>query len=316
MLLVIVALSALTETVAHFLEVARVPAPADYVDALAFVHTEWQEHDAITSAPRWNDPNVRAAAGDLVDDRMAGRSDLAAYARLWQISIRGARADDAPPEAPTLSQLFGRVRVERWDLPAPTVTYDFTDHVAEAQAYRQNGGADETTCRTIASRGAAPGGLAAGPQTTPHHFECGSFSEPWLWVGATVNEDLELRPRRSIYQHPVEGGTISLVFDDVPLGDAIVLYSGVWWEFERTRDGAPITMVIRVRSGDEGWEEIGRSVHHDGDGWARMEASIPEARRGAHGSVRFEVSAEGAYHRSYSWQATMRRGPSRVAVGP
>ncbi len=300
-LLILVIALAFTEVLGHFIELSRVPTSADYSAAFAYIRREWRQGDAISSAPLWNDPNVRAAAGDLIDDRMAGRSDLDAYARLWQVSIRGARADDAPHQAPTLARAFGEIRVERWELPPPRVIYDFTDHVASAHALRRDGDAPETECQAIASRGSAPGGLSAGPQTTEHHFECGSYAEPWLWVGATVNEDLELRPRRSVYQHPVEGGTIALAFDDVPLGDSIVVYSGLWWEFERTRDGSPITLVIRL-DGDE----IGRGVHRDGDGWARMEAEIPDARRGSHGTLRFEVTAEGAYHRSYSWQATMR----------
>ena len=316
-LLVLVIALSFTETTAHFIEVSRVPSRGDYTAALAYVRSAWRENDAITNAPEWIDPLVRASAGDLVDERMVGRSDLAAYARLWSISIRGARADDAPHEVPIERRAFGQVSVERWDLPPPSVTYDFTDHVASAHALRRNAGAViETECQRIASRGAAPGGLSAGPQSAANHFECGGFSEPWLWVGATVNEDLQLRPRRSIYQHPVEGGTIALVFDDVPLGDAIVLYSGVWWEFERTLDGTPITMVIRLGVGDGTWEEIGRGIHRDGDGWSRMEAAIPEARRGGRGSVRFEVSAEVAYHRSYSWQATMRGGAPAIAEAP
>jgi len=309
--LLLVGAIAFTEVLGHFLEVSRVPTQADYGAAFAFLRSEWRPGDAISSAPAWNDPNVRAGASDLVDDRMAGRSDLAAYARLWEVSIRGARAADAPHEAPSFARAFGEVRLARWDLPAPSMLYDFTDHVATAHAFRRNGEGGETDCRMIESRGPAPGGLPAGPQTTPHHFECGSYGEPWLWVGATVNEDLELRPRRSIYQHPVEGGVIALAFDDVPLGDSIVLYSGVWWEFERTRDGAPITMVIRLDG-----EEIGRGVHHDGDGWARMEAAIPDDRRGGHGSIRFEVTTTGAYHRSYSWQATMRGARPSVAEAP
>jgi hypothetical protein len=315
-LLLVMAL-AFTEVLAHFIEVSRVPTQGDYTRAVAFVRSEWRPTDALSSAPAWNDPNVRAAFGDLIDDRMAGRSDLAAYGRLWEISIRGARAVDAPPEAPSFTRAFGEIRVERWDLPAPRVLYDFTDHVATAHATRRDASGTETDCRLVPSRGGAPGGLPAGPQATPNHFECGSYGEPWLWVGATVNEDLELRPRRSIYQHPVEGGTIALAFDDVPLGESVVLYSGVWWEFERSRDGAPITMVILLRSADGTWEEIGRGVHHDGDGWSRMEAAVPEDRRGEHGALRFEVTTTGAYHRSYSWQATMRGDvPNEVAGLP
>jgi hypothetical protein len=306
-LLVLVFALALTEALAHFVEVSRVPTDADWTAALGYVRAHWQEGDAISSAPRWADPIVRWRAGDLIDDRMAGRSDLDAYRRLWTVSIRGARADDAPHAAPEERHAFGEVRVERWTLPTPRVTYDFTEHVAEAHAFRNSGGV-ESACRLVASRGESPGGLAAGPQSTPNHHSCDRGGEPWLWVGETVNEDLELRPRHCIYQHPVEGGVISLAFDDVPLGDSIVLYSGVWWEFERTLDGAPLSMVIRLDG-----EEIGRGTHRDGDGWSRMEAAIPEARRGGHGTVRFEVSTERAYHRTYCWAATMRGDPSTVA---
>jgi hypothetical protein len=80
-----------------------------------------------------------------------------------------------------------------------------------------------------------------------------------------------------------------------------VLYAGLWWEHERSLDGGDVAMTIRVDG-----EEIGRGVHHDGDGWSRMEAAIPEARRGSRGSVSFAVTAESPYHRTYCWAGTMR----------
>ncbi len=291
---------ALTEAVAHFVELSRVPSRSEWTAAIEHVRAEWQPGDTLTVAPRWADPLLRWSAGDRIDASHAGASDLDAYGRLWALSIRGHRPELAPPGAPDVVRTFGRVRVERWTLPPPRVTYDFTEHATTARVARVRDGV-QTECRVVASLGDSGAGLSAGPIAPAGRHVCGSGGEPWLWVGATTTEDLELRARRCVYQHPQGEEPIVATYDDVPLGDSIVLYAGLWWEHERSLDGGTVTMTIRVDG-----EEVGRGIHHDGDGWSRMEAAVPEARRGTRGSVSFEVMTESAYHRTYCWAATMR----------
>jgi hypothetical protein len=280
---------------------ARVAPRSEWGEALAAVRAEWQERDAVVVAPRWADPLLREAAGDLIDREMAGHSDLAAYQRLWVVSIRGHRSSEAPSEAPELTRDFGRVHVERWTLPPPSVLYDFVAHVGEAHVTRRERGQD-LPCRTITSMGQTMGGLSNGPiETAPRHL-CDP-GRPWLWVGATTTMDLELRGRHCISQHAQGSEPISTSYDDVPLGHSVVLHGGIWWERERWRNGGDLEVVVRLDG-----EEIGRMTHHDGDGWKRMEAAIPESRRGGRGRISIDVSAENPEFRAFCWAGSTRRG--------
>ena len=280
---------------------ARVAPRGEWGEALAAVRAEWHEDDAVVVAPRWADPLLREAAGDLIDREMAGHSDLAAYGRLWVVSIRGHRSSEAPAEPPELVRDFGRVHVERWTLPTPSVLYDFVAHVGEAHVTRRERG-QELPCRTLSSMGQTMGGLANGPiETAPRHL-CDP-GRPWLWVGATTTMDLELRGRHCISQHAQGSEPISTSYDDVPLGDAVVLHGGIWWERERWRNGGDVEVAVRLDG-----EEIGRMTHHDGDGWKRMEAAIPEARRGGRGRISVDVSAENPEFRAFCWAGSTRSG--------
>ena len=278
---------------------ARVAPRTEWQEALAGVREEWREGDAIVVAPLWADPLLREAAGDLVDRAMAGHSDLAAYDRLWVVSIRGHRSDEAPEGAPELTRDVGRVRVERWDLPTPSVLYDFVAHVGEAHVTRRANGQD-LACRTVSSMGSTQGGLSNGPiEGAPRHL-CDP-SQPWLWVGATTTMDLELRGRHCVSQHAQGSDPITTSYDDVPLGRAIVLFGGVWWERERWRNGGDVEVVVRLDG-----EEIGRMTHHDGDGWKRMEAAVPEARVGTRGRVSVDVMAADPMFRAFCWAGSSR----------
>lgn len=290
----------LVEVLGQLVIEARVAPRDEWHDALASVREQWHEQDAVVVAPRWADPLLREAAGDLVDREMAGHSDLAAYDRLWVVSIRGHRSDEAPEGPPELAEDFGRVRVERWDLPTPSVLYDFVAHVGEAHVTRRANG-EELPCRTLTSMGSTQGGLSNGPiEGAPRHL-CDP-SQPWLWVGATTTMDLELRGRHCVSQHAQGSDPITTSYDDVPLGSSIVIHGGIWWERERWRNGGDVEVVVRL----DGDEELGRMVHHDGDGWKRMEASVPEARVGTRGRVSIEVMAADPMFRAFCWAGSSR----------
>jgi len=298
---VVLALAAI-EVTGHFVTQGRVATRGEWAAALAYVQGEWSEHDAVIGAPDWADPLVREAAGELVDRAMAGRSDLAAYGRLWVVSIRGHRAREAPAGDPDLRRDFGPVRVERFTLAPPSVLYDLVEPVGHAHLTRRAGDQD-VPCRTLESMGPTQGGLQAGPiEGAPRHV-CDP-GRPWLWVGATTTMDLELRGRRCVSQHAQGPEPIVTSYDDVPLGDAIVLFGGLWWERERWRNGGDVEVVVRLDG-----EEIGRMTHHDGDGWKRMEAAIPPERRGQRGRVSVEVSAQNPEYRAFCWAGSSRGAP-------
>lgn len=293
---------AAVELLGHAVTQARVVPWEDWERAAAQVREGWQEGDVVTVAPRWADPLLRAAVGDLLDLELAGRSDLSRATRLWQLSIRGHRSDEAPTRAPDHAVQVGRVRIQRWDLAPEPVLYDLVEHVMDAEVALVQPGGEARACRAQRGGRATGGGLGSGPTAPGERHVCDP-ARPWLWVGATVEEDLEMLPRRCVWQHPQGAEPVRATYRDVPLGERVVLYAGLWWEHERTRDGGPVDVAVRVDG-----REIGRLVHRDGDGWKRMEAAIPEALRGGRGTIDVEVSAPNPHVRTLCWAATTR-GP-------
>ena len=78
------------------MRVSRVPPEDDWIAAAALVRAQLESNDAITVAPAWADPLLRLHLGDRMNAKLSGRSDLAAFERLWVLSIRGRRSPEAP----------------------------------------------------------------------------------------------------------------------------------------------------------------------------------------------------------------------------
>lgn len=292
---------AIVEVVGHVVVRARVVDEADWVAAAERVRRDFREGDLVVVAPEWADPLLRQHLGDVISLEAAGRSDLAQYERLWVLSIRGHSAPEQPEGPPELDEQVGRVRVLRWPLPGDGVLYDFVEHVRDARVTLVEGD-HEVPC-TWRSEGRARGGsLGAGPITPAEKHVCDP-RRPWLWVGATMQDDLDLRPRWCVWQHPAGTDPIRATFDDVPLGERIVLYGDLYYEHERDREHGPVHVSVRVDG-----EEIGRMIHADGDGWKRLVASTQRAGqpRRERGQVTIEVTAPNPHLRSMCWAATTR----------
>lgn len=288
------ALLAVIELVGHGVAQQRAITTSDWDRASDLVRASWESGDTVVVAPTWLDPQVRLHLGDLIGIRHAGASDLAPFDRLWVISGRGHDSPWSPPREPDLHRPAGRLLVERWDLGSSSLLFDLTSSIEHAEVFRGN-----RLCRW---RRSAPsgGGLGSGPLFPGEHHFCGP--EQWLLTGETVNEDLHLQPRHCVWQHPAPGGEpIRATFRDIPLGERLVLYAGIYYEHERMREHGPAT--LRVLRGDD---EIGRLVHEDGDGWERIESQTG----GGRGDITIEVTADNPHLRSMCWAATTR-GPAR-----
>jgi hypothetical protein len=294
----------LIEVGAHALTLAGVASEADWRAAAQLVRQQALPTDLIVSAPSWTDPTLRLVLGDRIDLAMAGRSDTAAYGRLWSLSVRGARPPEAPAGAPELSRDFGPVRVERWTLGAPTVVHDLVEHVFDAKVELVQRG-EPRPCTLAPRKPGRRGGLGFGAVPPARRFQCPD-RRGFVWVAPIVMEDLELQPRRCVFQHPAGREPVRVTLPDVPLGERLVVHAGVYYEHERMRDGAPITLEVSI-----GGKPAGQMVHRDGEGWRRMEIDT-RALGQRRAPVRFEVTTDNASKRIFCWAASTRSG-SRVS---
>ena len=105
-------------------DAGAVPGDDAWDAAAAGVRNGWHQGDLIVFAPDWIDPVGRLHLGDLIGLDMAGRMDAARYARIWELSIRGARAPETAGLEPVESVDHGGVTVRRYEQPAAHVSAD------------------------------------------------------------------------------------------------------------------------------------------------------------------------------------------------
>lgn len=310
-LLVLMLGVALWEVGMHYWIQWQVPKPSEWQQAANFIRHSLQPGDGLTVAPAWADPLLRRYLGDKMTLSDAGRSDNARYGRLWALAIYNKRPHDAPSSRPEFNRAFGRVSVLRWKLNAPTVVDDVVEYFADAHANERIEVSRLVSDRShpcFWNRQAAmsSGGLSTGPMWPSLRFECDA-ARPWLWVGATVNEDLHLKPRRCVWQHPQGSEPISAEVHDVRLGESLIFYGGLYYEHERDLARGPVFAKVKVRSDLGAFESV--FEHRDGDGWKRMHLATP-GMTGHHGSVRVETWAPDPNFRSLCWAASTRRTKS------
>jgi hypothetical protein len=299
------------ELIAHASIVTHVPPDADYQAASEFVRSQFTPRDLITSAPAFIDPLVRKHLGDRISPAMAGRSDDAGYERMWVVSARGELPPDAPKARPELDRTFGRVRVLRYKLGETRVLLDLVQALPSAEVSLWRDGAFSRCPRRTG--GVPRGGGLGRPVLMPiaERFECDS-ARPWLFVGSIVMEDLSNTPRYCVWQHPQGTDPISVRFTDVPLGDELVFYGGVYYEHERMREGGPIQVDIYVDG-----RRRGGMTHRDGEGWQRVSISNDAAAAPAQrGEIRIEVRAPNPDKRSFCWAASTRQKPLKPKAAP
>jgi hypothetical protein len=294
---VLIAGLAVFELVAHPLIRAATPSDDSWEAASDFIRTRYEPTDRIVAAPSWIDPIVRHHLGDLLSLRLAAPSDLAGIERVWEVGIRGATTR---AETPTIEEQFGRVRVRMWPISTDEVVYDFVENVTQAQVHLVT----ETGAKTCPWQDAPParGGLGHGPMTPLRRFVCDP-RRPWLWVGATVLQDLELQPRRCIWQHPAGTDPVRVIFADVPLGDRLVVRGGIDYNSERQRIHGPVTLRVWIND-----RLAGELDHRDGDGWSGIDIETAELGF-ERGEVRFETTAEDPSARLFCWSASTRKVP-------
>ena len=297
---VLIAGLAVFELVAHPLIRAAIPTDDSWEAASAFVRARYQATDRIVAAPSWAAPIVRSHLGDLLSLRMAAPADLAGIERVWELGIRGVTTRDEPPD---LEEDFDGVRVRMWLVSTDRVLYDFVENVDQARVELVVADGPRA-CPWMKAR-PARGGLERGPMTPTQRFVCDP-QRPWLWVGATVLQDLELQPRRCIWQHPAGADPVRVTFPDALLGVRLVVHGGIDYQSERRRVHGPVNLRVWIDD-----QLAGELVHHDGDGWSGIDIDTSELGLDR-AEVRFETTAEDPSARLFCWSASTRRARSPV----
>lgn len=109
---------------------ASVPGDDAWARAAKVVRAAYKPGDLIVFAPSWVDPTGRMHLGDLIPIEMAARMDDAKYARIWELSIRGAHRD----ERPAFEQEVDGVLVRRYErTPARVLAEVLPDRLAIAE---------------------------------------------------------------------------------------------------------------------------------------------------------------------------------------
>lgn len=130
--LAIVAIAA-WEVVAARHDATSVPGDEDWRKAGEYVRAQFQPGDLIVFAPEWTDPIGRMVLGDRLTIADEARMDAAKYGRIWELSIRGARAPETAGLVPVASTVAGGVEVRRYERTPVKVLADVRDLLASAK---------------------------------------------------------------------------------------------------------------------------------------------------------------------------------------
>ena len=256
---------------------ARVAHDADWEAAAAEVRAGLRPDDLIVFAPGWADQIGRLHLGDVIPVAMAARADADRYRRVWEVSIRGARAPEAVGARRLSEVRHGRVTVALYEKPAASLTYDFTAHLTDARiTHRANDGRDEQPCLSDGAGG----------------FRCGGN----LIERRTL--EVDYRPRRGILAPVFYGRTEALEFANVPLGARLVGYTGLHDFNSRRHAFGPVDLRVLV----DGQETLAVR-HRNDDGWRRFEVATTP---GPH-TVTFLVSAPDSSWRTFGFHVEARQ---------
>lgn len=106
---------------------AMVPHEAIWKKAAEVVRAGYQPGDLIVFAPEWVQPTGRLHLGDLIPVDMAARMDAARYGRIWEVSIRGARAPETRGLTPVATSDIDGIEIRAFVRTPVTVVSDVRD---------------------------------------------------------------------------------------------------------------------------------------------------------------------------------------------
>jgi hypothetical protein len=251
--------------------------------------------DLLLVAPEWASPMARHALGDrFFSQEQVARADAKSFRRALEVSALGARNEETREWRVVSETESGRFTLRLLENPAPvSPLYRFVDKVTPKSAsVRILADGAETPCSFDPRARVAAGGLHGHLAFPRERFRCGARQSEF--VGVTIADDQDYRPRRCIFAPPTAAGVLRLDFRAVPLGRTLRGYTGSSYFLMRD-GGSPVELSVFV-----GGERIGSVLHDDELGF--REFSLDTNRFvGTSREVSFEV--RGAPGREFCFTA-------------
>ena len=257
--------------------------------------------DLVVIAPAWESPMARQAFGEtLMPLKDVARSDVTGYQRVIEVSVLGQQAPELRGFRLVSETTNGKFTFRTLSNPNFHRTrFDFVDHVAPNQLEVSVAAGHEAIRRAPCafSAHAIPetGGLF-GPVAYPkQRFLCRGGRE--FFVGVTIIDDQDYRPRRCIYAHPPDVGSLTLDYHDVPMGRVLHGHAGLSYFLYRDGGPAPVELSAYVDG-----SLVGHYTHHAARGWVSFDFDT-RAFAGQRADVRWVIQSSDARHNNFCFAA-------------
>lgn len=293
----LVPLGGLVELVLHVLFSWRAPSELEWDALVPAVRALRQPGDLVVVSPAWAEPLARARfEPEWMPLADVARADARSYRRALEVSLLGGRSEELArwPISETRSHAGFELRVHENPKPFSPVTR-FVDLVEQGRAlvYVEDGGQAPCPWNPRAERNA--GGLHGHVAFPARRFECRRNSH--YFVGVTVIDDQEYKPRRCIWAHPPEKGVLVVRFSDVDVGPSLRGYAGLSYFLMRDGMGTPVKLEVSLDARSLG-------VHEQRDEWGFSGFEMPThtgTRRAA--SLEFRISSASPKNRHFCFYA-------------
>jgi len=258
---------ALVETALHFVFRDRAPTKQQWHEVSSRIAALYQRGDLVVVAPSWGEPMARETLGDSIMPLSAvARAGDDAFARVLEVGILGQKRTEFSQWPALRHETFGKFELSIRHNPSwQQVRFDAVEHVDQASLtvsmQRPNG---EEPCQFSDTAPMRAGNLGGDPTSPRSRFSCPGGGIHW--VGVTIIDDEQYRPRRCIWAPSSTLGSVVLRFRQVPFGTRLVGHAGAPWLMVRDGVGPPIAVTATTAGG-----VIGAIGAKDTDGWIRFE---------------------------------------------
>jgi hypothetical protein len=219
--------------------------------------------EPLVVAPEWAEPIARHSLGDAAFPLAElGRSDLDGYRRVLELSLLGARSDEASGFRVVEERPSGPFTLRVLENPKPrNAAYRLLDHVRPEELDVAIVTDDDVRpCTHTTTARVVTGGLHGEVTFPRERFACGGRDS--AFVGITVIDDQRYRPRRCLWAQPPREGVLRLRFSGVPSGKALQGFAGL--SYFLFRDGGREPIELSAKLGDR---SFGSYLHRDEWGW-------------------------------------------------